>query len=479
MEVTMKHLTKTVSLLLCLAVLLAFAACTPNENPSATPSPSGNTEQTDLELQYLKSGDVYRLYHWWLQPGQEDTEFSDDSIVSRYRTQTLATLRDDYGVTVRFIANTGSYWDEVRSSAYSGEPIADGMHGGSVANAIDHYWYLEMPGSCLEAISDHNISFDDDTYWDVEQQQEFCTFNGKLYGFVMNQVGMKTVETAKVTFFNYDIVKEAGYTPAQLYKMVKDKTWNWDVFEDICAKVTDPDKGVYGTTWYDLGLQLAESNNTTIITTIENNGESFDAFTGYDSNASEAWNFLKSLYDRGYTLSLGEGKFDREAIGAFKNGKVAFMINHWRRTWETGIIDNCGWLPVPMGPKATDYVSEVQPGECFVIFKGCTNPDGLLKAMKMLYRPIYAKGSAENDLLFNSEISEYCMDQDSIDFLYYLQSITKQSKAVYYGINFEYMSLESTTKILTGEATAAQYFESVAPVYNEKIDRVSRRELLS
>ena len=148
----MKSFVKLLTLLLCLTVIFAFAACSPNVNTSATPSPSGETEQEDLELQYLKSGDVFRLYHWWLQSGQEEQEFSDDSIVSRYRTETLQTLKDEYGVTVRFIAWTGSYWDEVRASAYSGEPIADGMHGGSVANAIDHYWYLEMPGSCLEPI---------------------------------------------------------------------------------------------------------------------------------------------------------------------------------------------------------------------------------------------------------------------------------------------------------------------------------------
>jgi len=477
----MKHIFKLMIIaVICACMTLAFTACSdPIVTDTPTPGPSdgqSDAPEIDTELEYLRSGDEFRLYHWWLQPGQEEDEFSDDSIVSRYRQNTMSTLKNDYGVTIKFIPNTGSYWDQVRSSAYSGEPLADGMHGGSVANAIDHYWYLELPGSCLEPISDHNISFDDDAYWDVEQQKEFCTFNGKLYGFVMNTVGMKSVETAKVTFFNYNLIQSAGYTPSQLYQMVKDKTWNWEIFEDICSKVTDPDRGIYGTTWYDLGLQLAMSNNGKIVTESKNG----DVFTGYDANSTKAWDFLKGLYDNGYTLPLTEGTYDQDIVGQFKSGNVAFMINHWRRSWDSGrVIENCGWLPVPMGPDATDYVSEELPGECFVIFKGCNNPDGLLKTMKMLYRPIYAKGSADNDQLFNSEVALYCEDQDSINFLYYLQDITVQSKAVYYGINWQYMGLESTSKILTGEVSASQYFESVAPVYNEMIDKVTRRDLQS
>ena len=474
----MKKACKWLAAALCLAVCFAFTACgdqAPTGNsPTPVPSASQNTD-SDSELQYLKAGDTYRLYHWWLQSGQEETEFRDDeSIVGRYRAETLDTLKNTYGITIKFIPWTGSYWDEVRSSAFSGTPLADGMHGGSVANIMDHYWYMEIPGSCLEAISDHNISFDDDAYWDVQQQEQYCTFNGKLYGFVMNTVGMKTIEAAKVTFFNYSLVEKAGYTPQQLYAMVKDKTWNWEVFSNICAAVTDGDRGVWGTTWYDLGLQLAFSNGGDIIAS--ESGE--DVFVGYSDKHAKGWDLLKSLYDSGYTCPLDKGAYDQDAITVFKSEQTAFMINHWRRTFDNkkGSIDKYGWLPVPMGPDATDYTSENQPGECFVIFKDCNNPDGLLKAMKMLYRPIYAKGSAENQILFESEISMYCNDEESVEFLTYLQSITTQSKAVFYGINWDYMSVETTVKILSGEVTAQSYFESIAPVYNEKIRQVSRAD---
>ncbi len=500
----MKAFSKISVILICICLIFTLSACGDNNTStgsSATPIPSASTPTStapndstsivpntsattttqpseDAELTYLKPGDVYKLYHWWLQPGNESQEFRDgESLVSEYRANTLDTLRDTYGVTIEFIANTGSYFDEVCSSAYTGTPIADGMHGGNTPQAADHYWYQGIPGSCLEPISDHNISFDDDSYWDVAQQNEFCTFNDKLYGFVMNRVGMKSVETAKVTFFNYNLVQEAGYTPAQLYQMVKDKTWNWDVYKEIAIATTDPDRGIYGTTWYDLGLQLAMSNNGKIISTSTENGESYDVFTGYDSNSVKAWDFLKELYDGGYTCPLTEGTSDNAIVNLFRNGRVTFMVNYWRRTFDgvSGELEDCGYLPVPMGPDATEYVAEDAFGECFMIFKGCTNPDGLLKAMKMLYRPIYAKGSVENDQLFSSEVGQYCQDKESLDFLNNLQYMTVQSKAVYYGINWHYMSIESTTKILTGEVTPAQYFESVAPTYNEMINKILHR----
>lgn len=471
----MRTFTRIITVLMCLGLLLALTACdnqNPGQSTSPTPEPSSsNAPEVDAELAFLKPGDTYKLYHWWLQPGKESEEFRDgQSLVSEYRANTLDTLKNTYGVTIEFIANTGSYWDEVCSSAYTGSPIADGMHGGSVANAITHYWYQDIPGSCLEPISDHNVSFDDASYWDVTQQEEFCTFGGKLYGFVMNTVGMKSIETAKVTFFNYDLIEQAGYTPAQLYAMVDNKTWNWDVYKQICVSVTDADKGIYGSTWYDLGLQLAMSNNGQIISTVDGS----DTFTGYENKCVKAWDFLKGLYAGGYTCPLTEGTYDTDIVNLFRNGSVAFMINYWRRTFDgvAGTLENCGWLPVPMGPDATEYVAEDQPGECFVIFKGCNNPDGLLKSMKMLYRPIYAKGTPENDQLFNSEVSQYCEDTESLAFLYKLQDMTVQSKAVYYGINWQYMSLESTNKILTGEVSASQYFESQAPVYNEMINDI-------
>lgn len=467
---------KWLALLLCLLLCFALVACdTGGGDTTPTPTPTNSSGQEDPELQYFKAGDTYRLYHWWLASGQEDEEFRDSSVISQYRANTMDTLEAEYGIKFKFIAWTGSYWDEVRSTAFTGSPMADGMHGGSVGDCINHYWYEESPGSCLSAISDYDISFNDESYWDTEQQDMYCTFNGKLYGFVMNQVGMKSIETAKVTFMNYDLMEQAGYSPSDLYQMVKDKTWNWDVFEDICSKVNDPDRSIWGTTHWDLGMQFALSNGGEIISS-STGSTTDDTFTGSSDACIKGWDFLIKLYNAGYTCPIDKGTSDADAISVFKNGQTAFMINHWRRTFDNdaGTLEKYGWLPVPMGPDATDYSAEVGLGECFVIFKNCTNPNGLLKAMKMLYRPMLARGSEENDQLFSSEIGQYCRDEESAEFLSYLETITKQNRAIYYALNWDYMGMETTTAILSGDVSPSTYFESVAPVYNDKIAQILR-----
>ena len=46
--------------------------------------------------------------------------------------------------------------------------------------------------------------------------------------------------------FNKALCENGGYTDEDIYRMVRDHTWTWDKFEEICRAVSDESSGIDG-----------------------------------------------------------------------------------------------------------------------------------------------------------------------------------------------------------------------------------------
>lgn len=475
---------KFILILLCLALCTTVFAGCKDKKPevSPTPAPTVTQPQEDVEFSYLKSGDVYRLYHWWLTPGREDQEFTDDSLVSRNRLSVYKGIEEKYGVKYQFVPFQGSYWDNIRSSAFTGNPIADGMHAGQVSELVNHYYYNDIPASCIQAITDYDIDFSDEQYWAVEKMEKYATIDGKLWAFIFEDVGSKAIEQCEVLYFNYDNLRLGGYEPEQLYTWVKNKEWTWDKFYEVALACSKPDQSIYGLSRWGVSMNLVLSNNTDILKKVEIDGQLVDRFDGTNQKAMRAWDLYINMYKADILSPLNMGTSSAAALSDFQSGHVTFMFNAWYYTIPTREANpelQYGYLPPPMGPDATDYVCESGTGEIFCLLKGANNPNGTLKAMKELYKPIYGRDSQENKDLFDSQVADYVLDEGTMEMCYLIREKRKLYDANRYEwakVDYQYMEPAAEDKILTGETTPQAYFESIADIINHNIDVILRRD---
>ncbi len=495
--------------LLCCVCLLA--GCGDGQtNSTATPAPTGGASQSaqatpvsqedymgqgifrvegeEDEFSYLKPGTNVRLYHWWYTgPEGEDEAFLSDGLVGQHRGSVYNQLKDEYGISITFVPMQGTTWDAVYQSTFAGNPIVDGMHGGGASLLLDHVYYEGSEGLIIEPIDNKGVSFDDDTFWNVEQQNTYATINGKTYAFIFNTIGMKSLEANIVMFMNYNLINNSSYTVDEIYDMVRDGNWNWDNFRKVLAAVSDPDNGVYGLNYFFAPMHLGLANGGVVVAPQDVNGESIDRFVGNNNTAWKAgWDFVTELYQQKLLAPRESSTGDQVAAQDFAAGSTAFMINYFNRSDAVNSANaqlEYGYLPVPNGPETQDsgrYYSQGPMGECFYLLKNPAHePDDyscILKVMKELYRPIYGKGWEQERALYESEVANYAKDANSREMCDLIVESTILPEHLKYA-DMEWLIMQDSVvyPILIGETTFAQYWDSQVDVYNTMIDEALRR----
>ncbi len=123
--------------------------------------------------------------------------------------------------------------------------MTDILDFGASWTQVGIFNYQSTAGSLFVPIGlyENTSDFTDEQYWDQISQQS-CTYNGQLYFAVPYN---SSVGNYQVTFFNRQVLADAGYDDETLYKLQADGEWTWDKFREIAAAATDMDKGIYGT----------------------------------------------------------------------------------------------------------------------------------------------------------------------------------------------------------------------------------------
>lgn len=497
----------TLALLCCVCLLASCGEDKESPTPT-TPAPT-STAQTgssdketytgegiyrvageENEFSYLKSGQNIRLYHWWFngEEGGDDLAFTTDEIVGSHRRSVIDQLKNEYGVTLTFVPQqAGGIFEVVWQSANAGSPIVDGMHAGGAGLVLEHVYYEGTEGAVIEPIDGKGVSFSDEAFWNVEQQDKFTNINGKTYAFIMNVVGIKSIEANKLVFMNYNLINNSSYTVEEIYDMVRDGKWTWDKFKEIIVSTSDPDQGIYGLNSWDAPMQLGLANGGEIIGEQDVNGEKVDRFIGNNSSAWQAgWDFVSDLYNLNVLAPQENSTGDSAAATDFATGNTTFMINHFNRSDNIRNINKTlqyGYLPIPKGPDTAEsdgYYSQGAMGECFMLLKNSSDKDhnysGILKTMKELYRPVFGKDWAQNQALFESQISSYTIDENSREMCDLIIASTKYPAHLKYG-NFEYNIIVDSVvyPIITGATTFSQYFDSNVGTLNTVIDQMLKR----
>ncbi len=159
--------------------------------------------------------------------------------------------------------------------------------------------------------------------------------------------------------FNKRLCAEAGYPAEDIYQMVRDHSWTWDKFEEICRAVSDSENNIYG--YRMLTNDTVEIASNIPINSLGNDGK---WRTNTDTEAFKTavdW-VIKIWNDPDVTTDwLWDGLWSGDLRDVFYRGNVGFIplwcgdFGYAYGKCNTAMADDYGYIPFPMGPDATEY----------------------------------------------------------------------------------------------------------------------------
>jgi len=483
----MKKLVRISLVSLMAFVMLISSGCgtnSSNQKATATPTPAS---QGAVNGTYTRPGEVYKFWSWQFASADP---YQGDSIRDQAMRKRVQSIQDDLGIDIQFVPNTGDMFTAVRQSSFQGTPVVDGMKEGGLNTFIATYLYQDVPGACLEPLSDHAYVYDfnNTNKFNVSVQNDLMTFNNKLWYFVPIEIGLHFECTGQVLVFNKRLVTEAGYTPEKLYGWFEDGTWTWDKFESVLVASTKKEKGQWGIEHGNSSLfawALINSNEGKLVDLqVAADGTKQDYFVASQPNTVAAYDeFIKLVQDSKCVDPTYYGSVDQTPLNNFMSGKTAFMFTGYSTNSLDKIAkmsEDYGILPVPKGPASVkdknQYSSLFPHVNPYAVFRGVQNTDGTIEVLAKLFQPIYDANSDEAKQLLTQEKDLFTRDDESKKVL----DVTEANKVLFRDFmyvfakvgdsSFDHMVFyEGETSILNREVTPKAYFDSITDVMNAAI----------
>lgn len=497
----MKKGIKLIICALCLVFCLGmFAGCTGDgdkASAAATPTPTadtGATSSNEVQNPYLrprdeslqnaiKEGENYRYFIYTTTDANNPFESMDEES-REYNMNRKNAYEEHYGITIEYVVTTGSWYVDFAAAAYAGTPTTDIYHAGGPFTMYTNYNYQGNPGSVLEPLSQYSqyADFTDEEYFD-QTSQAVTTYSGALYFAVPNGVGIDSVSSNLVVIFNKQILETAGYEASEIYDMWRNKEWNWDIFRQIARDTTDMDNEIYGiTTGQNNSLMwgLLPSNNAAILSQTQDaeSGQSYWAFSGNTDNALEAWDFFIQIGKDNSMLISNDTE-----VTAFRAGNLAMMVTYVNRAdtlTNYRQYPQFGIVPVPIGPKADNYVSTNNWFTPLCVFKNTANPAGSVQLLSEYLAPRYAKSSEDASAAFEASAVSMVCDTESVEVLRSIPEISITEPYIIYWSTPSFSMGEATTALcnlytdhntnfISGAETPAVLFESIEDALNNAL----------
>ena len=217
-----------------------------------------------------------------------------------------------------------------------------------------------------------------DARWDINQ---LCisAFDGKLYGMSFPSCpGIPQLR--HVVFANRTLLEANGVKMSDIYSAIDNKQWDWNKMRQYALATTKDVDGdgiidTWGITgdWNFMFYDFVWSNGGRLITIKDGT-----VTATMDSEANiEAVTFLDKIINEDKVVYFPEsfyndqtwGSVDYNSVQEFKKGNTAFLFHEaWncdqQMQGENPVKFKWALLPIPMGPKATDYVSPMNLGSC-------------------------------------------------------------------------------------------------------------------
>ncbi len=267
---------------------------------------------------------------------------------------------------------------------------------------------------------------------------DFALWNGKQLGVHFKTNNSGDIIKAAV-LVNKDLLAQYGYT--DIYEYYKNKTWTFDTFAEMCAKIAAQSDGtvypvVYGKE--SLFIPVLVYANGGSLATYENGKYNF---TGLTDNTLEAINFAVDLQTKGYISPASES----DATTAFANGQAVFMFNIYNelKKLTTGEVEcnyEIGLMPGPLGPNSDgEYNGVTYTEHLFHVMDNVEKPEEVAAVLVAL-----ANRTSKHDMI-ETELTYSLQDEESAEVL----------MQMYNNMKCDYSRSISTTRSLMVSANKA------------------------
>lgn len=434
MKRTAKWLVLALCLVLCFAV---FSGCqTPDDpaasqTPAASPTDSASAEPTQApQAKYMKAGETYRILVW--SNSVEDQPLTEEGIRGQMAQMKYDELINNYGVTPKYIVSPSDWVGEITNSTYAGSPITDLFHIGGPFTILSFYTFGGERGAVIEPVDQYGIEFNDSEYWDLTSQQA-ASFNGSQYMISPNYIGFDSVSLNAMTIFNKALIQKAGYTPEQLYNWSNNGEWTFAKFREVALACTNLDNDVYGTSVVQnafLMSTMVASNGSDLFV---NNSEGIPTFNLLDSKAMTAINFLIQMARDDKSVNLD---YNSKEEAAFTTGNTAMIVTYANRIADKNVYlrmdDDYGMVMPPKGPDASDYISDKNWFDGYMVCKNTGHTAGAVEFASLFLKPVYSISSQEHVDLLEAQCQTYRLDAESIAILRKVPAISHSTSYIIY-----------------------------------------------
>lgn len=365
----MKRFKKTLSLLLAISVLTSITACNnTNDNEKAGNTTVSNgttaTEQSFTEAltqpvdEEAPTGTITWLLYEDLLTNEADKVALFESRYGADIKQIITGSGDQYFESLGTYIATGDSPDIVR---YEWRSFPHGMSY-NMYTPLDSY-----------------IDLDSDLWEGVKDIAEQFVYNGKHY-YVPYQL-----DTNYALNYNNRVLEENGIPDPM--KMVKEGTWDWNAFENICKQWKDIDpvnhicyNGVGGMSFVlTTGVKTIDITNDQIINNLKN------------ENISRCMSWIENMRKNGLVGATAEQQQNGAVNGyispeeAFVDGNLLFlgMKPSWAYGTSKEALDKAGlenemkFIPYPKDPLSDKYYHGINTFG-YLIPSGAPNVKGAL-----------------------------------------------------------------------------------------------------
>lgn len=378
----MGKITKVSLFMLILAFVLAVSACSEsntngkqadgpknqnsNESNEGSELPSGEESgEGSGEGEYDLKGRTIKIAGWWDGVPKPDTEEGEKAL-ARWKA-----VEEKYKVKLEF-SNIAfeEYQQQFTAGGLAGKPIGDIVY-------MSQDWIpAAIQGNLLNPLDE----WIDKDYWDKEMVN-WAGYQGTIYGMATTPINGRGI------FYNKTLIQNEGLTDP--FELQQKGEWTWSKFLEYAKQLTkDKDGdgkidqyGYYGV-WYMMGEDFISSNNGDIIA--EKDGK---FVSGWDQpNAMEGLRFLYDLVNVHKVVSPIPPEQRNEE---FNSGKIAMKQSATNEGAQAmSVLGNqFGFVKVPKGPQAEDYISMDAGPAIATVPAGVENPEIMVKIYEELGAP--------------------------------------------------------------------------------------------
>lgn len=320
----------------------------PGKSSKKTPSKTPSKENT-----VNVNGYNFTIQSAWMAKSAKDAVMEQEKSFYKVASQ----IQKKYGCTIK-VTSGNMTMDNMRTLIMSGSKVADAV------DLMTEQLLSYAAAGFIVPWEKAGIDATSNNY--VQGYTKMATIGGKHYGVSY----MRAPEARMSVVFNKGVLNSAGINADGIYDLVKAKKWNWETLRSyaktVVAKNTNNNVtsvwGVGG--WFDKFIRgLYVSNGATLAAVKDGKGVT----TFASNNMKEALNFASQLInvDKVYDANKyrNADSFDMTDNGdyndQFQAGKLAFLFQetYWVSKYFNKGFDY-GIVPVPMGPKASNYATE-------------------------------------------------------------------------------------------------------------------------